>query len=170
MGGIGMPNQLMTVLFAAALALTSGAAVGFEMPSYGSKNFSPPGDAPSYFTNENGGLSGRGVDTASIDTGAEENAASPEVEPEHVARTKNGHHGRYASSRTSARHASGNSKAEGGSAHYAQAAKPGKASSFSQPAGAKGVAKLPPAGAAKAKMAKPAKSNLRHASAATVTA
>src|SRR5271165_5146128 len=100
MGGIGMPNQLMTVLFAAALALTSGAAVGFEMPSYGSKNFSPPGDAPSYFTNENGGLSGRGVDTAAIDTSADETAAPThsDVEPVHSAQTRSGRYCKHASS------------------------------------------------------------------------
>src|SRR5437667_5754437 len=109
-----MPNKLTIAFFATALAFASGPALAVEMPSYGSKNFSPPGDAPSYFTNENGGVAGRGPDTAAIDTGTDETAGPTrsDVEPMHSARTKGGRHGKHAAS---ARHVSGKSKSQRGS-------------------------------------------------------
>jgi hypothetical protein len=177
-----MPNKLTIFCFAAALAFPSGSAVAVEMPSYGSKNFSTPGDAPSYFTNENGGVSGRGVDTAAIDASADETAAPTSSEAEPVeTRTKTGHRGRHASSQTLARHASGTAKARGGSTHYAKlaSAKPVKTASLARPAGAgnkaaasidaKGTTKALAASSPKTKMAKPAKANLRHAVATGVT-
>jgi len=49
-----MPVGLIRFIF---VALVAGAAVpawGAGIPDYGTKNFSPGGDSPSYFTNENG--------------------------------------------------------------------------------------------------------------------
>jgi hypothetical protein len=50
-----MPDMLIRLAVAAAIA---GAAAipawGAGMPEFGTKNFSPGGDAPSYFSNENG--------------------------------------------------------------------------------------------------------------------
>ena len=47
-----MQTRLKIVLAAAGFALATIPAFAAEMPTDGSKNFSPPSDAPSYFANE----------------------------------------------------------------------------------------------------------------------
>ena len=47
-----MQNKLTIALVALAFALASFPAFAGDMPVDGSKNFTAPGDAPSYFTNE----------------------------------------------------------------------------------------------------------------------
>ena len=47
-----MQTRLKTALAAAGFALATIPAFAVEMPTEGSKNFSTPSDAPSYFTNE----------------------------------------------------------------------------------------------------------------------
>ena len=47
-----MQTRLKTALAAAGFALATIPAFAVEMPTDGSKNFSTPSDAPSYFTNE----------------------------------------------------------------------------------------------------------------------
>ena len=49
-----MPEMLIRLALAAAIAGAAIQASGAEMPEFGTKNFSPGGGAPSYFTNENG--------------------------------------------------------------------------------------------------------------------
>ena len=56
-GGIGsggeiMQTRLKIALAAVGFALAALPAFAVEMPTDGSKNFSPPTDAPSYFANE----------------------------------------------------------------------------------------------------------------------
>ena len=47
-----MQTRLKIALAAAGFVLATIPAFAVEMPTAGSKNFSAPGDAPSYFTNE----------------------------------------------------------------------------------------------------------------------
>ena len=47
-----MQTRLKIALAAAGFALATIPAFAAEMPTDGSKNFSPPSDAPSYFANE----------------------------------------------------------------------------------------------------------------------
>ena len=47
-----MQMKLKIALAAAGFALATNPAFAVEMPTDGSKNFSTPADAPSYFTNE----------------------------------------------------------------------------------------------------------------------
>jgi hypothetical protein len=49
-----MPHTLIRLAFIAAVAGAAIPAWGAGMPDFGTKNFSPGGDAPSYFSNENG--------------------------------------------------------------------------------------------------------------------
>ena len=49
-----MPDMLIRLALAAAIAGAAIPARGAGMPEVGTKNFSPGGGAPSYFTNENG--------------------------------------------------------------------------------------------------------------------
>jgi hypothetical protein len=111
LGGKIMQIKLTIAVAAAAFALASVPALAVEMPAYGSKNFTTPGVAPSYFTNENGAISARGPDTASAPTADETDdptaADVPLVDP------GTGRHGK------SGKHASGKSKGHGGSTHYA---------------------------------------------------
>ena len=51
-GGEIMQTRLKIALAAGGFALATIPAFAVEMPTDGSKNFSPPTDAPSYFTNE----------------------------------------------------------------------------------------------------------------------
>ncbi len=178
MGEHSMLHKLTIAFLTSALAL--GPALAVDMPSYGSKNFDPPGDAPSYFTNENGGVAGRGPDTAAIDLSADETAGQiqSDVGSMQSVRTRGGRHSSHASS---ARHASGKSRSQRGSTHYAKsmAAKSTNVASLRQIGGAskksgagsaKGAAGNVTAVSAKTRTAKPAKANLRHAAETTTTA
>lgn len=66
-----MPDILRKSLLAAVIALGAAPAWGAGMPEYGTKNFTPGADAPSYFTNETGAL---GV---AADFGSDPRAAAP---------------------------------------------------------------------------------------------
>lgn len=49
-----MPDMLIRLAFIAVIAGAAIPAWGAGMPDFGTKNFSPGEDAPSYFSNENG--------------------------------------------------------------------------------------------------------------------
>ena len=106
-----MQMKLTIAVAAAAFALASFPALAVEMPDYGSKNFTTPGVAPSYFTNENGAASARGPDTASAPAADETDDATPSDVP--LVNPGTGRHGKHASV--------GKSKGHGGSTHYAKA-------------------------------------------------
>ena len=91
-----MLNLKITFL-AGALAFACLPALGAELPDYGSKNFSPSGDTPSYFTNEAAPVAARTADTTEPDWSAvdEMTPARPSLERTRSAHIHSGGHGRY---------------------------------------------------------------------------
>lgn len=105
------------ILLAGALAVAAVPAFAIDLPDYGSKNFSPSGDTPSYFANEAAPVSARTADTTQHDWSAVDDMAETEsVERTRAAYTHSGRHGRYSVAQRSGRHASGRS----GVAHSAR--------------------------------------------------
>jgi hypothetical protein len=149
-----MRIKLTIAAAAAAFALASGPVFAVEMPAYGSKNFTTPGVAPSYFTNENGAASVRGPDTAAAPAADETDDATVSDVP--VVNPGTGRHGK------SGKQASGKSKGHGGSTHYAKT--PSAKSTDKSTAGRSGTQ----SGASKTGTTKHAKSGIRqHAAVAT---
>jgi len=105
-----MQNKLTIALVAATFALASSLAFAADMPVDGTKNFTAPGDAPSYFANETVPASARVANQATF---TEDEVPAPEVGQPATDRG-----GKHASARRSTKHASGKSKGSGGSAHY----------------------------------------------------
>ena len=108
-----MQNKLTIALAAAVFALASYPAFAADIPVDGTKNFTAPGDAPSYFTNETAPASARVANQATF---TEDEVPAPEVGQPATDRG-----GKHASARRSTKHASGKSKGSGGSAHYTKA-------------------------------------------------
>ena len=108
-----MQNKLTIALVAATFALASYPAFAADMPVDGTKNFTAPGDAPSYFTNETAPASARVANQATF---TEDEVPAPEV-----GQPASDRGGKHASARRSTKHASGKSKGSGGSAHYTKA-------------------------------------------------
>ena len=148
-----MRIKLTIAAAAAAFVLANVPAFAVEMPAYGSKNFTTPGVAPSYFTNESGAVSGRGPDTAAIPAADETDDATAADVP--LVNPGTGRHGKYASAGKSGKHASGKSKGHGGSTHYAKA--PSAKSTGKSTAGRGGTQ----SGASKTGTTKQAKSGIR---------
>jgi len=114
-----MQTRLKIALAAAGFALAAIPAFAAEMPTDGSKNFSTPTAAPSYFTNEAVPESAR-VDR-SADFSSEDVAAAPEDGPAVSAAAEPERHGRHASGHSSGKHSASRSKGHGASTHYAKA-------------------------------------------------
>ena len=109
-----MQMKLKTALVAAGFALASYPAFAFDLPSDGTKNFSPPSDAPAYFSNETTPESDRVNHQATFDSEEVPEAASaPDVSAREA-----GRYGRHASGYGSARHAHGRFYGHGGSTHF----------------------------------------------------
>src|SRR6202047_2278596 len=108
-----MQNKLKLALAAAPFALAACPVFAADMPADGTKNFTAPGDAPSYFTNETAPASARVANQATF---TEDEVPAPEVGQPATDRG-----GKHASARRSTKHASGKSKGSGGSAHYTKA-------------------------------------------------
>jgi hypothetical protein len=100
-----MLNLRITFL-AGALAFACLPAFALELPDYGSKNFSPSGDTPSYFTNEAAPVAARTADATEPDWSAvdEMTSARPAVERTRSAHTHSGRHGGYAVGQRSGAH------------------------------------------------------------------
>jgi len=105
-----MQIKLTIALVAAVFALASFPAFAADMPVDGTKNFTAPGDAPSYFANETVPASARVANQATF-TEVDDTTASEE--PVGADRGS-----KRATARKSTKHASGKSKGSGGSAHY----------------------------------------------------
>src|ERR1700730_9928237 len=105
-----MQNKLTLALAAAAFALAACPVFAADMPADGTKNFTAPGDAPSYFTNETVPASDRVANQATF-TEVDDTTASEET-----VGTDRG--GKRASAPKSTKHGSGKSKGSGGSTHY----------------------------------------------------
>ena len=103
-----MQIELTNALVAACFALASFPALAGEMPADGTKNFSTPNDAPSYFANETVPEAAR-VDHATPFT-AEDVAAAPEDGPAVSTGTETGRHARHASAHSSGKHSLGRSR------------------------------------------------------------
>jgi len=114
-----MQIRLKIALAAACFALGTIPAFAGEMPTDGSKNFSTPNDAPSYFTNETVPESAR-VDHATPFT-SEDVAAVPEDGPAVSGATETGRHGRHASAYSSTKHSLGRSRGHSPSTRYGKA-------------------------------------------------
>jgi len=101
--------KLTIILLAGALAVTAVPALAVDLPDYGSKNFSPSGDTPSYFANEAAPVSARTADTSQGDWSAVDEMAPgrPAFEGTRAAYGHRGRHGRYAVAQTSGRHTAG---------------------------------------------------------------
>jgi hypothetical protein len=127
--------KLTITFLAGALSFACLPALAVELPDYGSKNFSPSGDTPSYFANEAAPVSARTADATQGDWSAvdEMAPARPAFESTRSAYTHSRGHGRYAIGQRSGRHASGRSNlarvggGAGGKAVRAMSAKHGKA-------------------------------------------
>jgi hypothetical protein len=121
-----MPVKLTKIWFAAMVALTSLPTLAADMPSSGTKNFIPGGDAPAYFTNENGAVSGVApVNETTSDDGVDQTLGSPrsETAPMRSTKTTTRRHGKLAASHRQERHSAANFLAGGRSAHVASANK-----------------------------------------------
>ena len=127
--------KLTITFFAGALSFACLPALAVELPDYGSKNFSPSDDTPSYFANEAAPVSARIADTTQSDWSAvdEMAPARPAFESTRSAYTHSRGHGRYAIGQRSSRHAAGRSHSArvagggGGKAVRTMGAKHGKA-------------------------------------------
>jgi hypothetical protein len=113
--------KLTITFLAGALSLACLPALAVELPDYGSKNFSPSGETPSYFANETAPVSARIADTTQSDWSAvdEMAPARPIFEGTRSAHTHSRGHGRYAVAQRSGRHGSGRSAGRVHSAHSA---------------------------------------------------
>src|SRR4051794_35382533 len=105
-----MQIKLTIALVAATFALASYPAFAADMPTDGTKNFTAPGDAPSYFANESAPASERVANQATF---TEDEVAAPEVGQPAFDRSS-----KRASVRKSTKYASGKSKSHSGSTHY----------------------------------------------------
>ena len=113
-----MQTRLKIALAAVGVAVAAIPAFAVEMPTDGSKNFSPPTAAPSYFTNETLPESARVDRAASFDEeDAGGGATTPDVGPAVSVGTDTTQYDRHASTHRSARH---ESKGHSASAHYAK--------------------------------------------------
>src|SRR5438093_924809 len=113
-----MQIKLTIALVAAAFALASYPVFAADMPVDGTKNFTAPGDAPSYFANETVPASARVANQATFTEVDDTTASEEPVGTDRVSKR--------ASARKSTKHASGKSKGSGGSAHYTKAPPRGK--------------------------------------------
>ena len=161
-----MQIKVTIALVAAAFALASYPAFAADMPVDGTKNFTAPGDAPSYFANETAPESARVANQATF---TEDEVPAPEVGQPATDRG-----GKHASARRSTKHASGKSKGSGGSAHYGRApssrsirGEVAHTSGTRSASAAKGSGKSgTPAAAGKVNTTKHAKSGIRQQAAA----
>ena len=111
-----MQTRLKIALGAVGFALAAIPVFAVEMPTDGSKNFSPPTDAPSYSINETLPESAR-VDRAASFDEEDVGATTPDVGSAVSVGTDTTPYDRHASTHRSARH---KSKGHSASAHYAK--------------------------------------------------
>jgi hypothetical protein len=107
-----MLKSLTPIFLGAALAFVSFMAFAIDVPDYGSKNFSPIGDTPTYFINESIPVSTRTADTTAGDSTAQEAAApTPCVAAAVPSAHRNaGRHARYAPVQRSSMRTQGKSR------------------------------------------------------------
>ncbi len=101
--------KLTITFLAGALTFACLPALAVDLPDYGSKNFNPSDDTPSYFANEAAPVSARTADTTPRDWSAvdEMAPARPSFEGTRSAHGHRGRHGRYGVAQTSGRQGAG---------------------------------------------------------------
>jgi hypothetical protein len=106
-----MLNRLTITFLAGMLALMGLPAFALDLPDSGSKNFSPPTDTPSYFSNETAPVSARTADTTERDWSAVDALAPdrPAAHPSTSAHRGRMRHGKYGSAQRYGKHAPGKS-------------------------------------------------------------
>jgi hypothetical protein len=169
-----MQNRLMIACLAGALALAGFPAFAGDLPDYGSKNFSPTEDTPTYFTNESVPISARTADATPRDWTAEDAVApAPSVVVSRPsAHPRAGRHGRSAAAKSSPKHGLARSTAHTGyRAVKANGGKMPKTATSPRPATratatSKSTTKSTVTAAAKTRTAKQGKAGARHATAA----
>jgi hypothetical protein len=150
-----MPVKLTGFVFATAIAWAAVPAWGAGMPDYGTKNFSPGGATPSYFTNEKSAALGipeneSADDGADLPTQSAQTITEPRQSDEAVGR----HRGKFANRRPQA-HAAAHSRVNGHTPR-ATGARNARTASTERFAGTR-----------QSGHSKSARTNLRHASAKT---
>ena len=136
--------KLTITFLAGALTFACLPALAVELPDYGSKNFSPSDDTPSYFANESAPVSARTADTTQGDWSAVDELAParPTFEGTRSAYTHSRGHGKYAVGQSSGRRAAGRwhsthaAGGGGGTAARTTSAKHGKPSARHASSGA----------------------------------
>ncbi len=113
--------KLTITFLAGALTFACLPALAVELPDYGSKNFNPSGETPSYFANETAPVSARTADATPRDWSAvdEMAPARPAFEGTRSAYAHGRGHGRYAVGQRSSRHGAGRSADSARSARFA---------------------------------------------------
>jgi hypothetical protein len=176
-----MLENLTPILLKAALAFLSFIAFAIDVPDYGSKNFSPIGDTPTYFINESIPVSTRTADTTAGDSTAQEAAAPMPCVAAAVssAHRNAGRHARYAPVQRSSLksrdtgHATRSARANRGEATKTASLRSSatEARSVSKrtvwSAKARGTTKSRAASSAKTTTAKQGKASARHATASS---
>jgi hypothetical protein len=164
-----MREKLTKIWFAAMVACAGVPAMAAEMPGSGTKNFVPGGDAPSYFTNENGTVSAAAADQTAADDGADQPIRSPRSASALIYSAKTTmtrRHGGLAVSHRAGPRAAANATAKTRSAHIG-GAKGARAATAGTPARpvrtASRIAGPAKSRSAKAGGARPAKPSMRHA-------
>jgi hypothetical protein len=110
-----MQIKVKFALVAMGFALARIPAFALDMPPDGTKNFSAPSDAPSYFSNETVPESGRVNHQATFDSQeVPESPSAPDV-------SGASGYGRHATAYRSGRHAHGRYYGHGGPTHFAGA-------------------------------------------------
>jgi hypothetical protein len=165
-----MPVKLTKIWFATMVAFSSLPALAADMPGSGTKNFIPGGDAPAYFTNENGAVSGMAAVDETSDDGVDQTLGSPrsEIASMNSARTMTRRHGGLAVSHRREKYSTANFTVRGRSAHVASANKTRIASVGAPLRSPRSTGRITNPSKAKsdgAGIARPAKSSARHAAA-----
>jgi hypothetical protein len=88
--------KLTIAFFAGVLVLASPPVFAVDLPDYGSKNFSPSGDTPTYFANENESVSARTADATERDWSAVDAIAPARPAESSRSAHRSAGHGRYA--------------------------------------------------------------------------
>jgi hypothetical protein len=168
-----MPGKLSQIWFAAVLACAGLPALAAEMPDSGTKNFVPGGDAPAFFTNENGAVAAAAADESTADDGADQSLHSPRSAPGPIrdATVSTRRHGKLAASHTREQRTAANSRERGrappvASRKGARAASAGKPAGSTRTASRAAVSTRPMT--AKVGGAHQARQNARHAAAKSV--
>jgi hypothetical protein len=172
-----MRNTLTIAFLSGALCAAAAPAFTLDLPDYGSKNFSPSGDTPTYFINESAPTAVRTADTNANDWSAADAAApvSSEAVASAPSRRHGSRHGQHVSSPRSGKHNLGKRRGVNHLPHSVNSssgrtatAAPARSSSKKPVwvASARTPAKSGPTSAAKTTTAKPGKPGARHARAA----